>query len=294
MKEDAHLPADRRGGVAGLLGRPRFELVPLRGALEEAELLPAGATVTVTCSPRRGVDTTVDLVERLAERGFRAVPHMAARSIGSHRHLEELVDRLLAAGVSDIFVIGGDPSEPQGPFAGAGQVLKALADLGRHFADVGIAGYPERHPLIEREDLLRALEEKQGAATYVVTQICFEPDAIVRWVAEIRRRGVSLPVYVGLPGSVTRRRLLEIALRIGVGDSIRYLSKHGNLVARLMRRGSYRPDAVLAGLSQAADRLRGVHINTFNQVRGTERWRRRALDLYGSYGGDQEDGGFAS
>jgi methylenetetrahydrofolate reductase (NADPH) len=172
-------------------------------------------------------------------------------------------------------------------------VLAALDDLGRPFPEVGIAGYPERHPYIDREELLRSLEEKQPASTYVVTQICFEPDAILGWLREIRQRGVRLPVYVGLPGAVTRRRLLEIALRIGVGDSIRYLSKHGNLVARLMRRGSYRPDGVLAGLAPHADAFRGLHLNTFNQVRNTERWRRRALDAFGSWD-RRQDGGYAS
>ena len=293
MTEDAPSSA-RRSGPATLLVRPRFELVPLRGAEEEAEHLPAGATVTVTCSPRRGIDATVDLVERLAGRGFRAVPHLAARTIRSEGHLRELVDRLRAAGVMDIFVIGGDPSEPFGPYASAGQLLAALDDLGRPFPDLGIAGYPERHPLIDREELLRALREKQAAATYLVTQICFEPAAILGWLREIRGRDVRLPVFVGLPGAVTRRKLLEIALRIGVGDSIRYLTKHGSLVARLMRRGSYRPDPVLAGLAPGADAFRGIHLNTFNQVRNTERWRRRALDAWGSYTGDQQDGGYAS
>jgi methylenetetrahydrofolate reductase (NADH) len=285
----------RRADVAALLERPRFELVPLRGAEEEAAHLPPGATATVTCSPRRGVDQTVALAERLAERGFRAVPHLAARTIRSRGHLEEVAGRLERAGVEDVFVIGGDPAEVAGPYAAAGGVLQALEEMGRPFPEMGIAGYPERHPFIDREELLRVLEEKQEAATYIVTQICFDASAIRDWLAAIRERGVILPVNVGLPGAVTRRKLLEIALRIGVGDSIRYLTKHGSLVARLMRRGSYRPDAVLAGLGSVdARRIQGIHINTFNQVRGTERWRRRALEAYRSFSEGEEDGGFAS
>jgi methylenetetrahydrofolate reductase (NADPH) len=290
--------ADRTGGppdMAAMLERPRFELVPLRGAEEEASHLPDGATTTVTCSPRRGVDETVALVERLAERGFRAVPHVAARTIRSPGHLEEVVGRLQAAGVEDVFVIGGDPPRQSGPYPGAGEILDDLGDMGSPFGQVGIAGYPERHPFIDREELFRSLAEKQPAATYVVTQICFDPSAIRAWVAEIRKRGVTLPVHVGLPGAVTRRRLLEIALRIGVGESARYLTKHGNLVARLMRRGSYRPDALLAGL--AAPRvapIAGLHINTFNQIRSTERWRRRALAAFRLPPRREEDGGFAS
>jgi methylenetetrahydrofolate reductase (NADPH) len=114
----------------------------------------------------------------------------------------------------------------------------------------------------------------------VVTQICFDPGALLRWMARVRSLGIHLPVHAGVPGAVTRRKLLEIGLQIGIGDSIRYLSKHGGLVARLVRRGTYRPDAFLAGLSGETLDLAGFHLNTFNQLRGTERWRRRAVEAY--------------
>lgn len=269
----------RPSGVPELLGHPRFELVPLRGVEEEADHLPAGATVTVTCSPRKGIEATVDLARRLSVRGFRAVPHLAARLIDGPAHLEDLVGRLVADEVDEVFVIGGDPPQPIGPFGAAIDVLRAFDELGRPFASVGIGGYPERHPFIGPEELVDALLDKQPFAGYIVTQICFEPIRTFDWLEGIRARGVTLPVHVGLPGAVSRRKLLEIALRIGVGDSIRYLTKHGSLVARMMRRASYRPDAVLAGLSEAPPGLgiAGLHLNTFNQVRSTERWRRRAL-----------------
>ena len=275
MTEQASAPR----GLADLLAAPRFELVPLRGAEEEAANLPTGATVTVTCSPRKGIEGTVELAIRLAGRGFRAVPHLAARLIEGRRHLEDVAGRLARAGVEGVFVIGGDPPEPVGPYGAAVEVLQALEAMGRPFASLGIGGYPERHPFIEADVLVDALLEKQRFADHIVTQICFEPGHIFAWLRGIRARGVTLPVHVGVPGAVSRRRLLEIALRIGVGDSIRYLTKHGSLVARMMRRASYRPDAVLAGLATAPPGLgiAGLHLNTFNQVRSTERWRHRAL-----------------
>jgi methylenetetrahydrofolate reductase (NADPH) len=71
---------------------------------------------------------------------------------------------------------------------------------------------------------------------------------------------------------------------VGVGDSIRYLRKHGTLMARLVRRGGYRPDAFMAGVSmfleQDPTRVAGFHLNTFNQVPSTERWRRELIARY--------------
>jgi methylenetetrahydrofolate reductase (NADH) len=275
-------------GVGALLARSRFEVVPLASAEAEAAHIPSPSTVTVTCSPRRGVDATVALAERLAAVGHRAVPHIAARGVRGGEHLRDVVRRLGDAGIDEAFVIGGDPSEPVGPFDSALDLLEALDALGRPLARIGVAGYPERHPAIGREELFRALADKQAHASYVVTQICFDPGAVVRWWGELRERGIDLPVYVGMPGAVTRRRLLEIALRIGVGDSIRYVTKHGGLVARLMRRGSFRPDAFLAGLapsvSEPGHPVAGFHLNTFNQVRSTERWRQRTMAAYGRTG----------
>ena len=62
-----------------------------------------------------------------------------------------------------------------------------------------------------------------------------------------------LPVRIGIPGVLKRRKLIEIALRVGVGDSTRYITKHAGIVARLMRRGDYRPDPLVARLAPVLD-----------------------------------------
>jgi methylenetetrahydrofolate reductase (NADPH) len=190
------------------------------------------------------------------------------------------------AGIREIFAVGGDSPEPAGPYRSAMEMLVALGEMGRSFDEVGIAGYPERHPLVEDRELLRALLDKQPFATYLVSQICFDPRSVFEWMGRIRRAGFRLPVHIGMPGAVSRVRLLEISFRIGVGESVRYLKKSGSLVSRLVRRSSFRPDAFLAGvaaqLERGAENVVGFHINTFNQVDRTERWRTEALARFGS------------
>jgi len=265
------------------LAQPRFELIPMEGAIEWAAHLPEGAKVTVTCSPTQGIESTLLFGEELLARGFRIVPHIAARLVADRAHLEEIVRRLDDLGVREVFVIGGDAKKPVGPFSGAFELLSAMADSGHDFEHVGVGGYPEGHPIIDDGTLRRALLDKRPFATYVVSQMCFDPGAILDWVADIRQQGIGLPVYIGLPGVVERKKLLQISLKIGVGDSARFLTKHTNLVKRFLKPGGYSPDELVKELAPYVGdqdyKIAGFHIYTFNQVENTEKWRRRILGL---------------
>jgi methylenetetrahydrofolate reductase (NADPH) len=268
----------RRETLARLLTRPRYELIPLAGAEEKAAAIPAGSTVTVTSSPRRGMNPTLALVEHLAGMGFRTVPHLSARLIEGPDQLDEIAWRMQAMGVQEVFVVGGDSTEPAGPFASALSFLQAMHERGHRFERIGIAGYPEPHPKIDEVELLRALLDKQPFAQYIVTQMCYSAGTISAWIDRIRREGVTLPIHVGVPGAVARAKLLEISLRCGVGDSVRYLRKNAGFVARLLGGGgrTFRAGAFVAELARlldSNDEAQPLHLNTFNQIEGTEQWR---------------------
>ena len=242
--------------------------------------LPRGSTVTVTASPSLGLNRTLDLSLILAQRGYHVVPHLAARMVESRGHLERLVERLDSAGVHEVFVVGGDAAKPAGGYADAGDLLEELAGLAHPFARIGIGGYPEGHPVIADDALLAALQRKQPFADYLVTQICFDADTLVRWIRNLRAAGVDLPVIVGLPGAVERRRLVEVSLKTGVGGSLRYLRKHGRALATLARARRYDPTSlavsVAAHVGEPDLAIRGAHLFTFNQVESTSEWVARA------------------
>ena len=266
---------------SGILAEPRFEILPTKRAEEQAEHLPEDAKVAVTCSPTKGIESTLRLSERLLERGFRVVPHIAARLVSGRAHLEEILRWFDERSLREIYVIGGDAKEPVGPYASALQLLEAMSKLEHGLEEVGIGGYPEGHPLIDDDELDRALLGKQPFASYVVTQLCFDADAILAWISDVRRKGLWLPVYVGMPGAVDRKKLLQISLKVGVGDSLRFLKKQGSLVSMLLRSGSYSPDDLVERLAPyAGDEhhdIAGLHLYTFNQVKNTEQWRQRML-----------------
>jgi methylenetetrahydrofolate reductase (NADPH) len=272
--------------IAPLLENPRFEVFPADGVDDAVgEWLPPERTVTVTASPAKGLDATVDLAERLAGRGYRVVPHLSARLVADDAHLAGIVARLTACGVDEVFVPAGDADPPAGRFESALSLLEKLTEMGSPFARVGITGYPETHPRIEDDITIQAMWDKRRHATYIVSNLCFDPATLRRWILRIRARGVTLPLYAGLAGPVERARLLRMAAKAGAAESARFLAGHTEWFLRLGTPGGYSPDRLLsrvAGtLSSPAANVEGLHLFTFNQVQQTEQWRRALLARLG-------------
>ncbi|MGD0374185.1 MAG: methylenetetrahydrofolate reductase [Streptosporangiaceae bacterium] len=266
-----------------LLRQPRYEVLPA-ASIEDIvlEWVPLGITVTVTASPAKGLDATLDLTERLAAHGYHVVPHLSARLVRDDAHLADISARLTACGVDDVFVPAGDADTPVGRFDSALSLLDQLTAMGRPFSRVGVTGYPESHPRIEDDITIQAMWDKRRYATYLVSNLCFDPAALRKWISRVRARGVKLPLFVGLAGPVDRAMLLRMAAKAGVSESARFLTGHKDWFLRLGGPGGYSPERLLertaAALVSPASAVEGLHVFTFNQVRQTEQWRRWLLD----------------
>ncbi|OLT49017.1 methylenetetrahydrofolate reductase [Saccharomonospora sp. CUA-673] len=263
--------------MAPLLARPRYEVLPLAGVLEQTGLLPEDTVVTVTASPRRGTGATVELCEKLAAQRLRPVPHLAARQLTSRGELADVLDRLAGSGVDDVFVVGGDAAVAAGPYPDGLALLRAMAELDRLPAAVGVPSYPEDHPSIDPETLWASLLSKQDYATYTVTQLCFDVGAVAAFLTAAQQRGLRLPVVAGVPGDVDAVTLARVGARIGVGDSLRFVTSNRSTVLGLLKAGLRTPrsgrHAVLRGLAELDPGLplAGLHFYTFNRVRATAR-----------------------
>ena len=265
-----------------LLGNARFEVLPLDGIEDEVRAhLGTDVTVTVTASPSRGLEATLELTERLVRAGYTTVPHISARLVRDRAHLDELLDRLLGGGVRELFVLAGDAADPAGEFAGAAELLFAMGPRRAEFDAIGITGYPETHHLISDEETIRAMFAKAPMATHIVSQLCFDADVICAWIAKVRRRGTDLPIWIGVPGRVKHAKLLRVSMQIGLGESVRFLRHNHNWISRLVTR-QFEPDGLVRDLvpcaTDPAARVGGLHLYTFNEVARTERWRRQTLE----------------
>jgi len=266
--------------LESLVAAPKFELIPLSNAMDQAVSLPPGAIVTVTASPAKGLEATLDLAEAVAAIGHTAIPHLSAHMVRDQAHLDDLLQRMAYHGFRRAFVVGGDTKSP-GAFHDGLALLRAIDEAGRPFDEIGIPAYPQGHPDISPGRLREVMADKQPFADYMTTQMCFNPEAIVAWIAQMRVDGVTLPVHVGTPGVAELKKLMTISARIGVADSARYLKKNRSMVGHLLSPGSFGPDALLEGLAPSLGEpgvdIEGLHIFTFNQVQATVAWQQRML-----------------
>ncbi len=248
-----------------------MEIIPVAGIEKKLGVLQENMHMAVTCSPTRGVDATLELTEKLIAQGFQVTPHISAKSVRGERHLETIITRLEAMSIQSIFVPGGDAPEPIGNFNNAYDLLKALQKCGHNIKKIGIAAHPEGHPDINEKILMESLEKKKDLADFIVTQMCFDATALGDWLLRINK----------LPGAIERGRLLKTSLRIGVGDSLRFLRKKSRVAAELMKSSVYNPKKLVTDISEYKDisdtNLIGYHIFSFNQIEKTEKWRKETI-----------------
>ncbi len=271
-----------RQGLIAFLRTPRYEVLPTE-SVEELVVahVPKEVTLTITASPRRGLDATVSLAESLAKHGYQVVPHISARLIRDQAHLNEVLARVAAIGRREVFVVAGDAKEPAGDFPDSVSLLEAISAEPHGLREIGITGYPERHSFIEDDLTIQAMWDKRRLATYIVSNLCFDPRTVKKWVARVRRRGVQLPIHIGLAGVADPGKLLRVSTRIGLSDSARFLRGHSNWFMRMVQPGGYDPERFASGLlpdlAAPERKVAGLHFFTFNEIEATERWRQETL-----------------
>ena len=268
--------------MIAFLRAPRYEVLPTEDIEQRiVAAVPLDVTITVTASPRRGIEATIGLAERLARQGYQVVPHISARLIRDEAHLREVLDRVATLGRNEIFVVAGDAKEPAGAFPDSVSLLTALMSEPHGMREIGVTGYPERHSFIEDDLTIQAMWDKRRIATYIVSNLCFDPRVVKKWVARVRRRGIQLPIHIGLAGVADPAKLLRISTRIGVVDSARFLRGHTNWFMRMVQPGGYDPGRFTTGLlpdlALPERKVVGLHVFTFNEIEPTERWRQETL-----------------
>jgi methylenetetrahydrofolate reductase (NADPH) len=273
-------PEGESAGISAFLAGASLELSSRDPAEVDAcvGLLEPGTPVYISFPPGQTYHGTVALAARLARAGFRPVPHVAARRIAGREALDDYLARAAGeAGVDSALVIGGDSERASGAFESSLALLETGLFQRHGIVKIGVAGYPEGHPRIDAYALAAALTEKKriarrsGIELSIVTQFCFEADAILAWAASTKDHG--LPVRVGLAGPTSLPRLLRFAAMCGVGNSVRALQSRPRAITRLMVEAG--PEVTLRELAhRAGPELSAAHFFCFGGLIRTARWLR--------------------
>jgi methylenetetrahydrofolate reductase (NADPH) len=247
-----------------------------------ADHLDPGTEVYLTWirgdEPARSVAAAI----ALRRSGFNPVPHICARHLESHAQLAELIARFAGeAAVDQALVIAGDRDAPAGPYESSQQVLETGLLEKHGIRRVGVSGFPEGNPQISESDLAVALAAKRdyarrsGLQLQIVTQFCFESAPILAWLRRLRRVPVDLPVRIGLAGPANAKTLLRFAVRCGIGNSLRALTRGPSLARLLIHETS--PEPIVADLADAMAaepglNIVGLHFFVFGGFEKTADW----------------------
>jgi len=151
-------------------------------------------------------DKTVDLVTRIhGEVGLEVMCHLTVVN-QSKEEVRGVLKQLKASDVENIIALRGDPPgggddwvpHPEG-FLYSRELVEEARTYGNWFS-IAVAGFPEVHPRAEsRESDLRYLKEKVDAgADVVITQLFLDNDDYYRYVEDVRRLGVTVPIVPGV------------------------------------------------------------------------------------------------
>lgn len=240
----------------------------------------AGAPIAVPYLPNESHEARVAAARAVRQLGFEPMPHFSARRIGSHEEFVRFLgDAVKEAGVERCFVVAGDPSSPEGPFADSMTMIETGAFEAAGIRVIGVGGHPEGHPVMSENERWQALEAKcaaieaRGMAPLIVTQFAFDADVILGWLKALRARGLDHPVRIGVPGPAGIKTLARFAAMCGVGASASVLSKYGISLGRLI--GPAGPEKFLDALGKGIGPEHGavrLHFYPFGGVSKTVDW----------------------
>ncbi len=258
---------------------------------------PKGTRIYLSAIAGKPADEVVAHAKAVRTAGFDPAPHLAARKLASPAALSSLLARLNGeAEVRHVLVIAGDSDDAAGPFASSIEVIGSGL-LQRHgITGIGVAGHPDGHPRIPAETLHLSLAAKieaaqqSGLTPEIVTQFCFDPQTIIRWIGRVRDSGIENPVRVGMAGPAGVSTLLRYAARCGVKASAAGAARQAGLVKHLF--GGSAPDAIVRALAEAGRNGRlgdiSAHFFSFGGVDTTARWA--AAAAAGRIALDSQDG----
>ncbi len=195
---------------------------------------PAGAPINVAFVEDIPITERLSAISALSAAGLQVRPTISARRINSESQLVELLQGITnEAEIDQLLVVGGDPTQPAGPYATALELIESIPIAESAVKFMGLPGLPKEHPTTSAEVLLNSLVNKveaiqaTGRQVELTTQLCLDPAAVHAWISKVRARGVTAPIRIGIPAPTTAAKLLRFCQLCKVDARLEDLYRYG-------------------------------------------------------------------
>jgi methylenetetrahydrofolate reductase (NADPH) len=171
-----------------------------------AEKLKSHAPEYVSCTFGAGGSTlsyTSETVRRLKQdHGFDAAPHLSCMG-GSREEIRDLLLQYRALGCRRIVALRGDLPSGMGHPGDLRYASDLIAFIRKEHGDhfhIEVGAYPETHPQAEDAlaDLRHFKAKIDAGADGAITQYFYNADAYFRFVDDVRKLGVEVPIVPGI------------------------------------------------------------------------------------------------
>lgn len=239
------------------------------------QLKPSYASVTYGAGGSTR-DYTTNLVDRIQkETDLTVVSHLTC--MGSTRdEIMSILEKNAESSIENILALRGDPPKgeairkrPENGFDYAADLVSFIKKNYPHFC-VGVAGFPEGHPLTpNRLKEMEYLKAKVDAgADYIVTQLFFDNRDFYDFCERCELAGIHVPVIAGVMPITTRKGMIRMA---ELAEGAHFPAGLLRSVARV-KNDEYFENI---GVRWAAEQLRnlvynnvsGIHLYTLNDSR---------------------------
>ncbi|MCM5678559.1 methylenetetrahydrofolate reductase [NAD(P)H] [Schlegelella sp. S2-27] len=219
-------------------------------------------------------DGTMQAVQSILGEGYDAAPHFSC--IGADKAvIREKLKQFQAAGIKRLVALRGDLPSGYGGFGEFRYASDLVAfireETGERF-HIEVAAYPEVHPQARspEADLQAFVAKVKAGANAAITQYFFNCDAYFRFVDDVRKQGIEIPVIPGIMPITNSSQLMRFSDTCGA-EIPRWIR------TRLQSFGDDKTSIQAFGLDVVADlceRLRaagvpGMHFYTMNQATAT-------------------------
>ncbi len=226
---------------------------------------------------------TYDISLEILNEGFEPAPHITC--IGAtYGKVREQIAEYKRMGIHHIVALRGDlPSSygEIGEFHYANELVEFIRKETGDWFRIDVAAYPDMHPQAPSlsVDIANFVRKVKAGADVAITQYFYNPDAYFRFVSDIRKAGVDIPVIAGVMPITNYTQLARFSDMCGAEIPLwirRRLESYGSDLTSLRAFGH---DVVLdlcrKLLEGGAD---GLHFYSLNRAEATARlWRELGL-----------------